>query len=158
MLVTNVKIRKAGEHEAEVVSALALRSKAHWGYPSAFIEACRAELTYVPNDLRQHAFYVLETDGTVVGFYALLPRAAHEVELEALFVEPQHIGKGYGRMLIEHAKATSRRSGAKMMTVQSDPNAVRFYLAAGGKPTGKRPSGSMVGRDLPVFMIDLSTL
>lgn len=38
-------IRLARVTEAEILSDLALRSKAHWGYDAEFIEACRDELT-----------------------------------------------------------------------------------------------------------------
>jgi hypothetical protein len=37
-------IRPAQADEVEALTALALRSKAHWGYDDAFMEACRAEL------------------------------------------------------------------------------------------------------------------
>ncbi|MGI5472915.1 hypothetical protein [Streptomyces sp. CA-132043] len=40
-----VLIRPAFATEAETLSDLALRSKAHWGYDTAFLGACRDELT-----------------------------------------------------------------------------------------------------------------
>ena len=148
-------IRKAAEHEAALLSALAFRSKAYWTYPEAFMEACRSELSYSSKDLRRHLFYVAEAAGSVVGFYALIELSAQEMELEALFVEPEHIGHGYGRRLIEHAKATARVLGPSSLIIQGDPNAETFYLAAGGKRTGERESGSIAGRYLPVFTINL---
>ena len=39
-------LRAARPEEAAAISALALRSKAHWGYDEAFLAACRAELTW----------------------------------------------------------------------------------------------------------------
>ena len=36
-------IRQARVDEARLLSDLALRSKAHWGYPPEFIECCRAK-------------------------------------------------------------------------------------------------------------------
>ena len=41
-------VRAARPAEAEAISALALRSKAHWGYDPAFLEACREDLTIDP--------------------------------------------------------------------------------------------------------------
>jgi hypothetical protein len=38
-------IRAAHGGELEALSALAMRSKAHWGYSAAFMQACRDELT-----------------------------------------------------------------------------------------------------------------
>jgi len=150
-----VRLRDALSGEAALLSALALRSKAHWGYAPEFIEACRDELTYVAADIAQGGFVVAEEAGAVLGFYALKRSAPAEVELEALFVEPAAIGRGVGRTLIEDAKARAVRLGARRMTIQGDPHAARFYAAAGALPSGTRPSGSIPGRALPMFVIAL---
>jgi GNAT superfamily N-acetyltransferase len=88
--------------------------------------------------------------------YALEQLSPTEVELEALFVRPFFIGKGYGRALMEHAKHKAAEMGATSLIIQGDPNAERFYQAAGGKLVGKRKSESIRGRLLPVFEIDLA--
>lgn len=121
------------------------------------MEAVRAELTCSEQQLQsEHArFFVLELAGRAVGFYALTNQSGTEIELDSLFVEPEHIGKGFGRMLIEHAKSTAATMGATGLIIQGDPNAEHFYLAAGGVVTGTRESGSIPGRFLPTFTIDL---
>src|SRR5688572_8465964 len=91
MMVEAHTIRAARDSEAELLSELALRSKAHWGYSPEFIEACRAELSYREEQLRSKhmRFVVLESAGIVIGFYALARQSGQVVELEALFVEPR---------------------------------------------------------------------
>ena len=150
-------IRAASPDEAQLISALALRSKAHRGYPPDFIEAVRKELSYTAEQIRSEhmRFFVLETAGVVVGFHALILQTPTSIELDALFVDPVFIGKGFGRVLIEHAKSVAASLGATQLTIQGDPNAERFYLAAGGVLTGTRESGSIPGRLLPTFMVDL---
>lgn len=150
-------IRPARAGEARLLSELALRSKAHWGYSSEFLEAVRAELSYYEKQLQSEhmRFFVLQRAGRPVGFYALVHRGGTEIELDALFVEPEHIGKGFGRLLIEHAKSVAATLGATKLTIQGDPNAELFYVAAGGVLTGTRESGSIPGRFLPTFAIDL---
>lgn len=150
-------IRPARAGEARLLSELALRSKAHWGYSSEFLEAVRAELSYSEKQLQseQACFFVLETAGRPAGFYALAHQSGTEIELDSLFVEPEHIGKGFGRTLIEHAKSTAAKMGATTLIIQGDPNAERFYIAAGGVLTGTRESGSIPGRFLPTFAIEL---
>ena len=155
--MTTVTIRRAEPHEAPAITLLALRSKAHWGYSAEFMATCRDELTYSADDLRGGAFFVAERENILIGFYALARHSTSEVELEALFVEPAYIGQGYGRALIEHAKATAKAWGAEIMIVQGDPHAKRFYLAAGGELTGETESGSIPGRYLPTFAIRLAT-
>lgn len=153
----NCTIRLAKPDEAELLSALASRSKAYWGYTDDFMAACRDELSYTAEQLiaPQYAFYVCSIDECIVGFYALLQLTADTVELEALFVEPSHIGHGFGRQLIKHAKDSARRNGASSLVIQGDPNARDFYLAADAVHSGSRESKSISGRQLPVFTIDL---
>jgi GNAT superfamily N-acetyltransferase len=100
-------------------------------------------------------FGVLESAGIVIGFYALAAQSGQVMELEALFVEPRFIGKGFGRLLIEDAKSVAAALGATLLVIQGDPNAERFYLAAGGVLSGTRESGSIPGRFLPTFRVSL---
>ena len=46
-------VRAARPDEADVISALALQAKAPWGYDAAFLEACRLELTWSPEQVAQ---------------------------------------------------------------------------------------------------------
>jgi len=148
-------LRDADVGEARLLSALAFRSKAHWGYSPEFMAACRHELTYAAEDIERGGFVVAEESGAILGFYALARYAPAEVELDALFVEPAAIGRGVGRALIDDAKARAARLGARRMTIQGDPHATRFYAAAGALQSGTRPSGSIPGRTLPLFVIEL---
>ena len=152
------KIRAACRDESEALSDLALRSKAFWGYSNEFLEACREELTVdasrMPED--RYQCFVAEKSNVIIGFYTLSFVSDDACELEALFVEPEHIGQGVGRMLLTHATRLLSRRGVRRLTIQGDPNATRFYLAAGALPIGERESGSIPGRLLPYFEIDLT--
>ncbi len=119
--------------------------------------ACRDELTYSNSqiDSDKHEFCVCEAGGRIVGFYALEILGPIDAELEALFVEPELMGCGIGRMLIEHAKARAAALGIRQLIIQGDPNAESFYEAAGGVLDGQRESCSIPGRFLPIFRIDL---
>lgn len=85
-----IQFRPALADEAEFLSDLALRSKAHWGYSAAFLDACRAESSYAPRQIEDDSFdFVIAMAGdAVAGFYALRQLTGGEFELEALFVEP----------------------------------------------------------------------
>lgn len=150
-------IRSAAPGEAKFLSELALRSKAHWGYPVEFIEACREELRYSPEqiDSSSFTFAVAEISDAIIGFYALERLSHAEFELEALFVEPEWIGQAIGRTLLEHAKRKAAKVGGESLIIQGDPNAEAFYQAAGGVVTGRRESVSVPGRFLPIFVIAL---
>ncbi|WP_040464864.1 GNAT family N-acetyltransferase [Erythrobacter sp. NAP1] len=147
-------LRPLHAEELEQASALCLRSKAHWGYDAAFIEACRAELTLTCNDLSTSEVVVLE-DGTAIIGLAQLRIDGAQSELEKLFVEPRLIGTGLGKALFAWARDAAERKGAARMVVTADPDAVPFYRSIGFEPVGEEPSGSVSGRMLPVLGMDL---
>lgn len=144
-------IRPAKTSEAAALSDLALRSKAWWGYPPGFLEACREELTITSDDLARRPAYVLEEDGRTIGFYSLGPLEPGRVELSHLFVEPDAIGRGHGRRLLAHATAEACRRGWRVLVIQGDPHAIGFYEACGAVRIGSSASASIPGRSLPLF-------
>lgn len=149
------RIRAARRDEAAALSDLAFRSKAYWGYPREFMEACREELSITELELHEHAAHVLECDDLVVGFYALEHVSEEAVELLHLFVEPSHIRGGFGRALVKHACAAARAGGYRTLVIQSDPHATRFYESMGANVVGSRASASIPGRTLPLLELPL---
>jgi GNAT superfamily N-acetyltransferase len=150
-----VNIRPARTSEASALTALALRSKAHWGYSAAFMAACRDELTVHEHDIREGRVVLADDGGAIAGFYALLPPDGDRCELDALFVEPAAIGRGIGRRLFAHAATTARAQGARRLEIQADPNAEAFYRREGAHTVGTRPSASIPHRSLPLMVLDL---
>jgi len=151
-----MEIRPAEPDEAELLSELAFRSKAYWGYPEEFMAACRHELTYTPEQVTGGGFWVLEDESQVRGFYALVKTSPNTMELEAMFVEPDLIGRGYGRALMEHAlDECGHTEHIERLVIQADPNAASFYESAGGRKIGERPSDSIAGRMLPLYDIEI---
>ena len=148
-------IRHARPDEAALLSALALRSKAYWGYDAAFMEACVAALTIVPESVEHSAFYVAQVGDEVVGFYGL-GQVGDDADLRYLFVEPAAIGLGYGSELWRHAVETAGLLGFRRLRVESDPYAEPFYLARGAERIGEVPSEALPGRQLPLLVYDLA--
>jgi len=151
--------RDALPSDATGLCELAFRSKAHWGYPTEFMQACRRELTVTPEAIAaeeiQTVVAVIRQE--LAGFYTLEDLADTRIELSALFVEPKHIGRGVGRQLMSHAKSLAVKLGAHIMTIQGDPHALEFYRAAGANVIGEMESGSIPGRFLPLLEILLVT-
>ncbi len=150
-------IRPARPDEAAALSALALRSKGHWGYDAAFLAACRAELTFSPDDLIDALTFVADAPDGPAGFYRLLVQENGVAELDDLFVDPAFIGRGVGKRLWQHAVAQAAALGCTEMTIQSDPFAEGFYRAMGAERVGERESGSVPGRMLPLLQYGLGS-
>ena len=147
-------IRKALFSETEVLSEIAFRSKAYWGYSAEFMEACRAELSITTLYLEHHSTFVLERDATAIGFYTLERLSSTEVELGHLFVEPDEIGRGYGGLLIAHACEQARVLHYRTLVIQSDPGAEGFYIASGARRVSSKQSLSVRDRSLPLLELE----
>ena len=130
--------RRATNQDLATLSAIAQRSKAHWGYPAAWLDAWRASLTLRPADLERFRIELLDEQG-VVGFIAVRPSKPH-AELEHLWLLPAAHGRGYGRTLVEHACALAREAGARTLQIDSDPYAEPFYRHMGARMIGKTPA------------------
>lgn len=137
-MTTGRILRLAKSSECGSLTALALRSKAYWGYDPRFLQACRGELTVNPAAAAAGRVVVLVEEDTPLGFYALdSGERRDEAEISLFFVEPAVIGRGIGRVLWEHAVAKARSQGVRRLKVLSDPFALGFYRAVGATLSGK---------------------
>ncbi|MDQ3819514.1 MAG: GNAT family N-acetyltransferase [Acidobacteriota bacterium] len=151
----NLSIRRALPEEAALLSDLALRSKAHWGYTEEFLEACRAELTLSPEYIAASPVFVLEEDKRIVGFYGLRERE-EDIELAYLFVEPSAVNRGYGKRLWQHLVGTATKLSPKRISIESDPFAESFYKRMGARAVGFVSSTVQADRKLPLLEFHLS--
>ena len=157
-MINKHSIRFATPNEASVLSELALRSKGYWGYDTAFIASCRQELSYNENQVSSPAycFKVAELNCCkVTGFFALNWLDRDHPELEALFVDPDFIGQGWGKYLLNAVIAVAKTHNAKSITLQADPFAEDFYLVNGAVKVGESESLSVPGHFLPLLKICL---
>lgn len=150
----DITLRPTRTDEAPAISALALRSKGHWGYDPDFLEACRAELTWSADDLASGDVVVAERKGVLVGFF-VLAGDGDRGELDALFVDPPAIGTGVGGVLMRAALETACDRGYRTLGIDADPGAEPFYTRYGARRVAEVPSGSIPGRLLPRLEIEL---
>jgi len=147
-------IRRARSDEADVLRALAHRSKAHWPYSEAFLDAVRPLLTLDALDIETSEVWILEVDGQRIGWHRVTLHGA-QAELEDLWLEPAWIGTGMGRVLFEHAVGVAQAHGATRLEWDAEPYAEGFYRAMGGEEIGRSPSAAVQGRTLPRMRLPL---
>lgn len=150
-----MSIRKARTDEGPILSRIALRSKAYWGYDESFIEACREDLTISEQKIEGNHVYVLENSSTIIGFYCLAAEG-RTGRLDFLFIDPDYIGKGYGKILWESVIHTAREIGLDEFTIDSDPHAEEFYKKMGAVRIGEVESTVFRGRKLPLMKMMVS--
>jgi GNAT superfamily N-acetyltransferase len=155
--MSQITIRPARAQEADVLSALCFRSKAHWGYGEEFMARSRTSLTISREFIATGCVLVAEPEGCApLGVASVAPLAEAGVyDLVHLFIEPSAMIKGIGRLLFEAAANKARADGARRLVIQSDPHAAGFYRRLGATDAGEAPSDSVPGRMLPVLHFKL---
>jgi N-acetylglutamate synthase-like GNAT family acetyltransferase len=151
------QIRRARPEAGDLLTELTLRSKAYWGYDDSFLDATKQELEFRASKfLPDFHVYILETAGKPLGFCSLIPVDSDTVELHDLFIEPRHIGKGYGKELWVYTVNLARNLGFGRLILTADPNAESFYARQGAIRIGERASPVGSDRKLPVMEYVLS--
>ncbi|MEH6945444.1 GNAT family N-acetyltransferase [Bacillus sp. JJ722] len=145
-----MKIRKASTNDINSLSKLAYKSKAYWGYSEDFLKKCKDDLTVTIDYLEKNTVYVLENDHKIVAFYSfsLIPE-----KLDALFIDPDYIGNGIGKILWMDLLQKAKELNIKQFTLDSDPNAEGFYLKMGAERIGYTPSTVFPDRPLPLLKV-----
>ncbi|MFH7599662.1 GNAT family N-acetyltransferase [Streptomyces racemochromogenes] len=139
------KTRPARPGEAVALSALVMRSKAHWGYGAEFLDACAPQLRIAEEELTARRITVAENArGELLGCASLEGGgrgSAGPARLGLLFVEPSAIGRGVGRLLYLDAVRRAAGLGFRRMLIDADPHAEGFYRAMGAVPAAGSPPG-----------------
>jgi len=152
-----MRIRAARRGESALLSELALRSKSHWGYEPDFLDACREELRLRPGDFDRLVVRVAENDdGRIAGFYAIGEADEGDPEVRFFFVDLPFIGTGVGRRLCDDLVEIARETGFRTLMIDADPGAAAFYERMGAERAGEVPSGSVPGRLLPRYRLQVS--
>ncbi len=152
-----ILIRKAKAGESKSLTALCVRSKAHWGYDAAFMRKSAAALLVSEAEIAAGRVLVaIDAAGRTIGVASVVPEG-ETADLEVMFVDPPAIGSGAGRVLFEAAVARARGTGARRLTILADPNAAPFYERMGARFLRNAPSDAIPGRTLPLYEYDLTS-
>ena len=146
-------IRRARAGEADLLTALARRAKAHWGYPPDLLERFAVDVVLTEEAIAADEVWVLDGEARPIGFHRVV--IGEPAVLEDLWLEPAAIGAGHGRRLWLHAADIARRAGAAAIELDADPNAIGFYGRMGAHHVGDTPSAVVPGRTLPRMRADL---
>ena len=124
-------VRAAVPSELDALLDLQRRSSLVWEEYREQLLA-HPEVIEVPADaLAAGQVRVAVRDGELVGFATVLPVSASVGELDGLFVAPELMRGGVGRLLVEDAVAIARDQGMVRLEVTANPRALGFYEKVG---------------------------
>ena len=150
-----MQIVRAKPDDAALLTDIAFAAKRHWGYPERWIESWRDVLTVRPEFIASHETYAAILDGRTVGFYALGGND-DRLDLLHMWVLPDAMGRGVGRLLFIHGLERAKKLGCRKLEIESDPNATGFYQRMGAHRVGvsiKEVDGQR--RALPILIYDI---
>ena len=150
-----MKIERAHRTDAKKLTELTIRSKDYWNYGTKQIEEWRDDLTINQKYIDENQVYKLTVADKLTGFYAFQPENTKTIKLSFLFIEPEAIGKGYGKVLVSDFLQRIEESEFESVVLDADPNAEKFYERFGFKTIGKLKS-SIADRYLPVMEMKIT--
>jgi GNAT superfamily N-acetyltransferase len=125
------RVRRAREANLAEINRVIAASKAHWDYPAAYLEAALPLLMIDEPYLAGHlCFEIVDESKTVVCFLAVAEEGGEHL-LDHLWVRPDRLGRGIGRLACEHVFSLARRYGWAALRVLPDPPARGFYRKVG---------------------------
>lgn len=149
------KIRAVRPEDADRLTALAFLAKAHWGYPSEWLEAWRAELTLTPAMLAAAMGYVAELGPDIIGFWVRAALDSDQLTPGWLFVHPEHMGRGVAHALWGALRNDAAARGIRSFVIEADPHAVPFYRKLGAERIGEKASVVIPERVIPILRIPI---
>lgn len=132
-------IRRVDPKEANTLTQIALSAKCHWGYPERWMEIWMPQLTFTAEYFEENESWVAIEDEHPIAFYTLQDKN-RIAWLENLWVLPECIGRGVGKELFLHAVSLARQRGYKILQLEADPSATKFYEKMGMYKIGERRS------------------
>ena len=147
-----MEYRKAVKEDSESLSKLAYKSKAYWGYSESFMKQCKKDLTVTEDYIEEQPVFLLEYNNRIIAFYSF---SLTNNKLEAMFIDPDYIGKGVGKIMWTHLMNKAKELGINEFTLDSEPKAEGFYLKMGAIKMGYSPSTVFPDRKLPRMRVQV---
>src|SRR5262245_17588021 len=113
-MASPLQILRATSADSAQLKELAVAAKAHWGYTEEWMARWAQWINISEAFIQKYEVYKLMEGEYPLGWCALLLNDDY-AHLEDLWVRPERIGTGLGRILFEYAANRARAGGATRM-------------------------------------------
>ncbi len=148
------EITKSNAEDYEILTDITKKSKAYWGYSEEQMEYWSDLLTISKAYIETNHVYKLIVDNFIIGYYSYIYLNEDEVKLDNLFLLPNYIGKGLGKLLMNDFLQRIKMTQRKKVILDSEPNAEKFYANFGFIKVGEIET-SIKNRYLPIMELNL---
>lgn len=147
-----IEIVKSTEEDNYVLTEITKKSKAYWGYSDKQIEEWTEQLTITKKYIANNFVYKLLLDNLTIGYYSYYHINENEVKFDNLFILPNYIGNGYGKILMSDFLCKITKTNIEKISLYADPNAEKFYEYFGFIKIGQIET-SIKNRYLPIMVL-----
>lgn len=147
-------IEKANITDNEILTSITKKSKAYWGYSAEQIQKWDKNLTISQDYIRDNKVFKLVESSLIIGYYSYFLKDEKVIELDNLFILPEHIGKGFGKYLFLDFLNRIKETGIEKIMLDSEPNAEEFYAKMGFIKIGEFET-SIKNRFMPIMEMKL---
>ena len=147
-------IQKAIPGDHEILTQITKKSKAYWGYSNEQIEDWSPFLTVTEEYIETNSVFNLMLDNEILGYYSFFHESENSIKLDNLFVLPDFIGKGFGKLLMNDFLVRLQDLSVQKIVLNSEPNAESFYIKFGFVKIGQIET-SIKDRYLPIMELKI---
>jgi predicted GNAT family N-acyltransferase len=149
-----MEIIKAEIADSEILTAITKRSKAYWGFSEDILKEWEHLLTITKDYIEKNEVYKLVQNDQIIGYYSYFSTDENTIKLDNIFILPDFIGKGFGKILMNDFLKNIKQFGTYKVTLDAEPNAEKFYKTFGFETIGQLES-SIKDRYLPIMELQI---
>lgn len=150
-----MKILKADLADNEILTQITKASKAYWGFSKEILLEWEHLLTISREYIEKHRVYKLVKNGATIGYYSCFNIDEKTLKLDNLFILPEYIGKGLGRILMHHFLEQAQQASLETITLDAEPKAEDFYKKFGFVTVGQLET-AIKDRFLPIMELKIN--
>jgi len=150
-------IVKASVNDAVILTEITKKSKSFWGYSAEQILIWSDLLTITKEYITDNYVFKLKNDDETIGYYSYSYDLENSIKLDNLFVLPEYIGNGFGKLLMNDFLNRIKDSQMQAVLLDSEPNAEKFYSKFGFNKIGELET-SIKNRFLPIMELKIKSI
>lgn len=149
-----MEIIKAEISDNEILTNISKKSKAYWGFSEEILKEWEHLLTVTKDYIEKNKVFKLVSNGQIIGYYSYFSIDENTIKLDNIFILPEFIRKGFGRILMNDFIRKIKQSGINKITLDAEPHAEKFYQTFGFKAIAQLES-SIKDRFLPIMELQI---
>lgn len=149
-----MEIAKADPKDSEILTSITKKSKAYWGFSEDVLKGWEPVLTVTKDYIEKNEVVKLVQNEQIIGYYSYFAPDDKTIKLDNMFILPEFIGKGLGKILMNDFLNQAKQSGVAKITLDAEPRAENFYKRFGFETIGQLES-SIKDRYLPIMELHI---